>query len=74
VHRVEWLRFRDKYERRAMPLPASLAHLKWRISEKKWPEAIAWPRQRISLAAYKLRDKQRIDPLPARADKSTARR
>jgi len=35
-HGVEWLRHSDKYGGRRMSLPASLAHLKRRISEKKW--------------------------------------
>jgi len=35
---VECLRHSDKHGRRRMPLPASLVHLKRRISEKKWKE------------------------------------
>lgn len=46
----------------SMPLPASLARLKRRISEKKWLESMAWSHQRISPAVYKPCDKQRVDP------------
>jgi len=41
-HGVEWLRNSDKYGRRPMPLPTSLAHLTRRISEEKWKEAHVW--------------------------------
>jgi len=51
-----------------MPLPASLAHLKRRIPEKKWPEALAWSRWRISPAVYRLRGKQTADPVAAKID------
>ena len=36
---VEWLSYLDRDEAHAMPLPQSLANLKWEISEKKWVEA-----------------------------------
>jgi len=32
---VEWLSNLDRAEARAMPLPRSLANLKWKISQKK---------------------------------------
>jgi hypothetical protein len=38
-HGVEWLGFADRYGRRPMPLPRSLANIKREISEKKWAEA-----------------------------------
>ena len=43
-HGVEWLRHSDKYGRQPTPLPASPAHLKRRISDKKWKEAHEWSR------------------------------
>ena len=44
-HGVEWLQHADKYGRRSMP-PTSLAHLRRRASEKKWPEARSWCERR----------------------------
>ena len=50
-HGVEWLKHADKYGRRAMP-PTSLAHLRRRASEKKWPEARSWcERRRLNKGA-----------------------
>ena len=39
THGVEWPSYSDQGEARAMPLPRSLANIKWEISEKKWVEA-----------------------------------
>jgi hypothetical protein len=39
AHGVEWLGYADKYGRRPMPLPRSLANIKREISENKWTEA-----------------------------------
>jgi len=44
-HGIEWLKHADKYGRRSMP-PTSLAHLRRRTSEKKWPEAWSWCERR----------------------------
>jgi len=37
---VECLNYSDRTEARAMPVPRSIANLKWEISEKKWVEAV----------------------------------
>ena len=72
-HGVEWLAHADKYGRRSMPA-ASLAHLKRRASEKKWPEARLWCERSQLNKGYVLRDKGKPDPIPARAEKRTASR
>jgi len=46
-HGVELIRHSDKCGRRPTPLPASLAHLKRRISDKKWKEVDEWSLARI---------------------------
>jgi len=71
---VEWLRFGDRYGRQAIPLPASLAHLKRHISKKKQPEAITRPRRRLSSAVHKPRYRQRVNPFPDKTDKRAAGR
>ena len=54
--------------------PASLAHLKHRVSEKKWPEARSWCEQRQLNKEYVLWEKGKPDPTPARAEERTALR
>jgi len=58
-HGVEWLKHADKYGRRALP-PTSLAHLRRRASEKKWPEARSWCERRHLNKAYVLRKKGKL--------------
>ena len=70
-HGVEWLKHVDKYGRRAM-LPTSLAHLRRRESEKKWPEARSWCERRHLNKGYVLRKESKPNPTPARAEKRTA--
>jgi len=70
---VEWLKHADKYGRRSMP-PTSLAHLRRRASEKKWPKARSWCERRHLNKGYVLRKKGKPDPTPARAEKRTASR
>ena len=58
-----------------MPLPASLAHLKRRISEKKWKEAQEWSLARIKTRSFDTRRlKKGTDPTPAKAPKRVAAR
>jgi len=65
----------DKYGRRPTPLPASLAHLKRRISEKKWKEAREWSLARIKNPRFDTkRLRQTTDPTPAKAPKRIAAR
>ena len=45
---VEWKQYADRYGRRPTPLASSLAHLKRKISEKKWQEAKVWSDSRVT--------------------------
>ena len=71
-HRVEWLTHADgtQMTQRA----TSLAHLRRRATEKKWPEARSWCERRNLNGGYVLRKKGKPDPTPARAEKRTASR
>src|ERR1700704_4521680 len=68
-HGVEWLP-RDEGTRRPKR-PTSLAHLRRRASEKKWPEARSWCERRNLNQGYVLRKRGKPDPTPARAEKRT---
>jgi len=68
-HGVEWLTRADGTQR-----ATSLAHLRRRATEKKWPEARSWCERRNLNAGYVLRKKGKPDPIPARAEKRTASR
>jgi len=48
--------------------PTSLARLKRRASEKKWPEARSWCERRRLNKRYDLREKGKPDQTPARAE------
>jgi len=50
----------------------SLAHLRRRASEKKWPEARSWYERSRLNNGYVLRKKGKLDLAPARAEKRTA--
>ena len=54
--------------------PTSLAHLRRRASEKKWPEARSWCERRRLNKGYVLRKKGKPGLTPARAEKRTAAR
>jgi len=71
-HRTEWLAYANGI-RRTLP-PTSLAHLKRRASEKKWPEVRSWCERRQLNRGYILRKKGKPDPTPARAEKRAASR
>ena len=73
---VEWLKYQDRYGRRRMPLPRSLAHLKREISERKWKEAKEWADRKISHRKYRHSQKERkkLDSIPAVANKRLASR
>jgi len=53
---TEWNGY-DRYGRRNMPLPRSLAHQKRLISEAKWTEARAWATDKIKRRGYKPRSR-----------------
>jgi len=64
-HGVGWLNYRERFGRRAMPLPRPLAHLKREISEKRWQEAKAWAESHIT--------GERMPVLPTRETSSETR-
>ena len=66
-HGVEWLARADSS--RLPARPASLAHLRRRASEKKWPEARSWCEWRRLNKGYVLRKKGKPGPTPAGAEK-----
>jgi len=66
---VEWRKYSDRTEVRAMPLPQSLANLKRKISEKKWVEACQWAGGRISKKKYRMQKSQRPDSTVAGSTK-----
>jgi hypothetical protein len=47
-HGAEWMQYADRYGRRPISLPRSLAHLKREISEKNWQEAKMWADSRVT--------------------------
>jgi len=59
---------------RFLARPTSLAHLRRRASEKKWPEARSSCERKRLNKGYVLRKKGKPDPTPARAEKRTAAR
>jgi len=71
-HGVEWLARADGT--RMTQRPTSLAHLRRRASEKKWPEARSWCERRNLNQGYVLQKRGKPDPTPARAEKRTASR
>jgi hypothetical protein len=54
AHGVQWLGHTDKYGRRPMPPPRSLANIGQEISEKKWTEARHWAERRITAKKYRM--------------------
>jgi len=51
---VEWMGYKERYGRRPMPPPRSLANLKREVSEKKWEEARTWPKKRVKGKKYQM--------------------
>jgi len=56
---VEWLGHTDRYGRRRMPLPRSIANIRREMAEKKWDEARDWSEKRIKRKKYKMPEKLR---------------
>jgi len=52
--RVEWLGHTDRYGRRGMPLPRSIANIRRQVAERKWAEARDWSEKRIERRKYKM--------------------
>jgi len=61
VEWLEWFTYSDRPEERSMPLPRSLANIKWEITEKKWAEAREWAGDRTSKKKYKMPKSQKPD-------------
>jgi hypothetical protein len=74
THGVEWLGFADRYGRRSMPLPGSLANIKREISQKKWAEVQSWAEGRITSKKYRLPREQRPNRVVERCPKRLASR
>jgi len=71
---VEWMGYKDRYGRRPMPLPRSLANLKREISERKWEEAWTWAKKRVRGKKYQMRETMHQNDMVARAPKRLAGR
>ena len=56
---MEWLGHTDRYGRRRMPLPRSIANIRREVAEKKWDEARDWSEKRIKKKKYKMPEKLR---------------
>jgi len=69
---VEWLTLADGT--RVTQRATSLAHLRRRATEKKWPEARPWCERRNLNRGYVLRKKGNPGPTTARAEERTASR
>jgi hypothetical protein len=54
AHGIEWLGQSDRYGRRPMPPPRSLANIARQISEKKWTDAKQWAEGRITAKKYRM--------------------
>jgi len=71
---VEWLGHKDRYGRRHMPLPRSIANIRREVGEKKWAEARDWSEKRIKRKKYKMPEKMRQQAVVAEGPKRLAER
>ena len=71
---VEWMGYKDRYGMRSMPLPRSLANLKWEISDKKWEEVCMWSKKRVRGRKYLMPKTMHQNKLVARSPKRLAGR
>jgi len=71
---VEWLGHTDRYGRRGMPPPRSIANIRRGVAERKWAEARSWSEKRIKRRKYKMPEKMRQQAVVARAPKILAER
>src|SRR5258705_7335650 len=80
AHGVEWFSYQSPDGRvveRKFPLPRSLANVKRNFSEKKWTEAKGWAMKKLARTGnhkYRPSEKQKTDPVVARANKRLASR
>ena len=71
---VEWLGYTDRYGRRRMPLPRSIANIRREVAEKKWVEARDRSERKIRRKKYKMPEKLRQQAVVARGPKRLAER
>ena len=71
---VEWMGYQDRYGRRRMPLPRSLANLRREIAERKWEEAWTWAKNRVNRKKYRMPESRRQSNWVARGPKRLAGR
>ena len=71
---VDWLNYDYDSEVRAVPLPRSLANLKWMISEQEWMGAHLWAGGRCSKMKYKMPKSHRPDGTVSGSTKRIASR
>jgi len=71
---VEWMGYKDRYGRRLMPPPRSLANLKREISERKWEEAWTWSKKRVRGRKYQMPKTMHQNNMVARGPKRLAGR
>jgi hypothetical protein len=55
---IEWVGFADRYGRRPMPVPRSLAKITWEIPERKWAEARHCAEAGVKARKYRVPDTQ----------------
>ena len=66
---VEWLGYTDRYGRRRMPLPKSIANIRREVAERKWAVAQDWSEKRIKRETYKMPERLRQNAAVARGPK-----
>jgi len=71
---VEWMGNKDRYGRRLMPPPRSLANLKREILERKWEEAWTWSKKRVRVRKYQMPKTMHQNNMVARGPKRLAGR
>jgi len=71
---VEWMGYRDRYGKRQMPLPRSLANISREITAKKWEEAWRWSRSRVKAKKYRMPNTMHQNKMVARGSKRLAGR
>ena len=71
---VEWMGYKNRYGRRPMPPPRSLANLKREISERNWEEAWTWSKKRVRGRKYQMPKTMHQNNMVARGPKRLAGR
>jgi len=66
--------YKDRYGKRPMPPPRSLANLKREISEKKWEEAWIWSKNRVRGKKYQMPNTMHQNSMVAQTSKRLAGR